>query len=396
MAGVILIFCAREIRETTEQVDDEMNNNMDYAAMSCQNCLSDAVDILTVNYFTVQYMHESGHNMDEFRAYFTEQTDYLKNEESMQYLGIYGYIDGELMLSTAWEQPDGYQVEKRPWYQEMKQNGTELTITTPYLDMKTNRQVVSVGRMFRDGSNLIGVDVDLEELSDLLKELDAGTGEIYIVDQTGSIIAGGEPAYMGKTLDSMYHRTDAYETYVSDIDKELALKTEGTVSYKTDSAWISVKPILDNWYVVAIVDKNEVSMLAAKNAIPSAVTLAVVLLVFFMLYMNLFVRVYRTGKKGRDSIEVERYASGSVLQDDKRVKKVVFYVYILFATYFIMMFYRFQKAPMFIIMTLATMLVSFLVTFIRKTTVKIHGLCMSGCLFAIVAMYGLIPVNITA
>ena len=391
MAGVILIFCAREIRETTEQVDDEMNNNIDYAAMSCQNCLSDAIDILTVNYFTVQYMHESGYSMDEFRTYFTEQTDYLKNEESMQYLGIYGYIDGELMLSTAWEQPEGYRIEDRSWYQEMKQNGTELTITTPYLDMKTNRQVVSVGRMFRDGSNLIGVDVDLEDLSNLLKELDAGAGEIYIVDQTGSIIAGENPAFMGKTLDSIYHRTGAYENYVSDIDKELASETEGTVSYKTDSAWISVKPILDNWYVVAIVDKNEVSMLAAKNAIPSAVTLAVVLLVFFMLYMNLFVRVYRTGKKGRDSIEVERYASGSVLQDDKRVKKVVFYVYILFATYFIMMFYRFQKAPMFIIMTLATMLVSFLVTFIRKTTVKIHGLCMSGCLFAIVAMYGLIP-----
>lgn len=391
MAGVILIFCAREIRETTEQVDDEMNNNIDYAAMSCQNCLSDAIDILTVNYFTVQYMHESGYSMDEFRTYFTEQTDYLKNEESMQYLGIYGYIDGELMLSTAWEQPEGYRIEDRSWYQEMKQNGTELTITTPYLDMKTNRQVVSVGRMFRDGSNLIGVDVDLEDLSNLLKELDAGAGEIYIVDQTGSIIAGENPAFMGKTLDSIYHRTGAYENYVSDIDKELASETEGTVSYKTDSAWISVKPILDNWYVVAIVDKNEVSKLAAKNAIPSAVTLTVVLLVFFMLYMNLFVRVYRTRKKGRASIGVERYASGSVLQDDKRVKKVVFYVYILFATYFIMMFYRFQKAPMFVIVTLATMLISFLVTFIRKTTVKIHGLCMSGCLFAIVAMYGLIP-----
>lgn len=391
MAGVILIFCAREIRETTEQVDDEMNNNIDYAAMSCQNCLSDAIDILTVNYFTVQYMHESGYSMDEFRTYFTEQTDYLKNEESMQYLGIYGYIDGELMLSTAWEQPEGYRIEDRSWYQEMKQNGTELTITTPYLDMKTNRQVVSVGRMFQDGSNLIGVDVDLEDLSNLLKELDAGAGEIYIVDQTGSIIAGENPAFMGKILDSIYHRTGAYENYVSDIDKELASETEGTVSYKTDSAWISVKPILDNWYVVAIVDKNEVSKLAAKNAIPSAVTLTVVLLVFFMLYMNLFVRVYRTGKKGRASIGVERYASGSVLQDDKRVKKVVFYVYILFATYFIMMFYRFQKAPMFVIVTLATMLISFLVTFIRKTTVKIHGLCMSGCLFAIVAMYGLIP-----
>ena len=255
MAGVILIFCAREIRETTEQVDDEMNNNIDYAAMSCQNCLSDAIDILTVNYFTVQYMHESGYSMDEFRTYFTEQTHYLKNEESMQYLGIYGYIDGELMLSTAWEQPEGYRIEDRSWYQEMKQNGTELTITTPYLDMKTNRQVVSVGRMFQDGSNLIGVDVDLEDLSNLLKELDAGAGEIYIVDQTGSIIAGENPAFMGKTLDSIYHRTGAYENYVSDIDKELASETEGTVSYKTDSAWISVKPILDNWYVVAIVDK---------------------------------------------------------------------------------------------------------------------------------------------
>lgn len=102
------------------------------------------------------------------------------------------------MLSTAWEQPEGYRIEDRSWYQEMKQNGTELTITTPYLDMKTNRQVVSVGRMFRDGSNLIGVDVDLEDLSNLLKELDAGAGEIYIVDQTGSIIAGENPAFMGK------------------------------------------------------------------------------------------------------------------------------------------------------------------------------------------------------
>lgn len=95
--------------------------------------------------------------------------------------------------------------------------------------------------------------------------------------------------------------------------------------------------------------------------------------------------------KGRASIGIERYESGSVLQDNRRVKQVVFYVYILLATYFVTMFYRFQKTPMFVIVTLATMLVSFLVTFIRKTTVKIHGLCMSGCLFAIVAMYGLIP-----
>lgn len=90
MAGVILIFCAREIRETTEQVDDEMNNNIDYAAMSCQNCLSDAIDILTVNYFTVQYMHESGYSMDEFRTYFTEQTDYLKMKKVCS---IWGFMD---------------------------------------------------------------------------------------------------------------------------------------------------------------------------------------------------------------------------------------------------------------------------------------------------------------
>ena len=292
IAAVVLVFCAREVKNTTEQVNDTIKGNLDYASVSCENILTDAVNVLNVNYFTVQYMHEKNEDEAMLKEYFVEQTEYLKDRLGLSYLGIYGYIDGELMLSTAWEQPEGYRIEDRSWYQEMKQNGTELTITTPYLDMKTNRQVVSVGRMFRDGSNLIGVDVDLEELSDLLKELDAGTSEIYIVDQTGSIIAGGESAYMGKTLDSMYHRTDAYETYVSDIDKELALETEGTVSYKTDSAWISVKPILDNWYVVAIVDKNEVSKLAAKNAIPSAVTLAVVLLVFFIFQiMGLFGKI---------------------------------------------------------------------------------------------------------
>ena len=63
IAAVVLVFCAREVKNTTEQVNDTIKGNLDYASVSCENILTDAVNVLNVNYFTVQYMHEK--NEDE-------------------------------------------------------------------------------------------------------------------------------------------------------------------------------------------------------------------------------------------------------------------------------------------------------------------------------------------
>lgn len=112
------------------------------------------------------------------------------------------------------------------------------------------------------------------------------------------------------------------------------------VSYKTASSWISAKPIMNDWYVVSIINKDSINWLIARNAIPSAVILITVLVVFFMLYLNLFVRLHRTkDQTGTEKLEVYRYSSGAVLEDDKRLKYMVFYTYLLLICFLLRHFF---------------------------------------------------------
>ena len=92
IAAVVLVFCAREVKNTTEQVNDTIKSNLDYASVSCENILTDAVNVLNVNYFTTQYIHEKNEDNAMLKEYFVEQTEYLKDRLGLSYLGIYGYI----------------------------------------------------------------------------------------------------------------------------------------------------------------------------------------------------------------------------------------------------------------------------------------------------------------
>lgn len=391
IAGVILVFCAKEVKDTTEQVDDTLKSNLDYAAVSCENLLTDAVNVLNVNYFTVQYMYEKSEDKTVLKDYFVDQTEYLKDRLGMSYLGIYGYIDGNLMLSEQWVPPAGYRVEDRLWYQEIVSNGTEQTFATPYIDMKTGKQVLTIGRAMENDTDIIGVDLSLESLSGMLKDLQFPVGDLYIVNQAGIIEASADYGMVGNPLSDYYGKDENAQTYRDKINEELMQDKDSIAGYKTDSSWVSVKPIMDDWYVVAVVNKESLNRMIAKNAIPSAITLAVVLIIFFMLYLNLFVRVYRSSADESGKLRVSKYSSGAVLQDDKRLKRVVFYIYLLLACYFILAFHGYEKGMGFALVTLITVPVCMYMTYSKKLTIRIHGLCMTGCLFMIVAMYGLLP-----
>lgn len=391
IAAVVLVFCAREVKNTTEQVNDTIKSNLDYASVSCENILTDAVNVLNVNYFTVQYIHEKNEDNTMLKEYFVEQTEYLKDRLGLSYLGIYGYIDGELMLSGQWVPPADYHVENRLWYREIIANGTDLTLATPYIDMKTGKQVLTVGRTMENGTDMVGVDLDIKNLSEMLQMLQNDIGDLYIVNSSGIIEAGTDFDMVGSSLTDYYGKNEKTQSYVDKINEELEQNSD-IASYKTASSWISVKPIMNDWYVVSIINKDSINRLIAKNAIPSAVILITVLVVFFMLYLNLFVRLHRTeDQTGTEKLEVYRYSSGAVLEDDKRLKYMVFYTYLLLICFFVTTFLRYESGVGFVITTFCTVPGCVYMTCSEKTPVKAHGFCMTGCLFMIIAMYGLLP-----
>ena len=391
IAAVVLVFCAREVKNTTEQVNDTIKSNLDYASVSCENILTDAVNVLNVNYFTAQYIHEKNEDNAMLKEYFVEQTEYLKDRLGLSYLGIYGYIDGELMLSGQWMPPADYHVEDRLWYREIVANGTDLTFVTPYIDMKTGKQVLTIGRTMENGTDMVGVDLDIKNLSEMLQMLQNDIGDLYIVNSSGIIEAGTDFDMVGSSLTDYYGKNEKTQSYEDKINEELEQNSD-IVSYKTASSWISVKPIMNDWYVVSIINKDSINWLIARNAIPSAVNLITVLVVFFMLYLNLFVRLHRTkDQTGTEKLEVYRYSSGAVLEDDKRLKYMVFYTYLLLICFFVTAFLRYESGAGFVIITFCTVPVCIYVTCSKKTPVKAHGFCMTGCLFMIIAMYGLLP-----
>ena len=216
-------------------------------------------------------------------------------------------------------------------------------------------------------------------------------GDLYIVNSSGIIEAGTDFDMVGSSLTDYYGKNEKTQSYEDKINEELEQNSD-IVSYKTASSWISVKPIMNDWYVVSIINKDSINWLIARNAIPSAVILITVLVVFFMLYLNLFVRLHRTkDQTGTEKLEVYRYSSGAVLEDDKRLKYMVFYTYLLLICFFVTAFLRYESGAGFVIITFCTVPVCIYVTCSEKTPVKAHGFCMTGCLFMIIAMYGLLP-----
>lgn len=130
--------------------------------VSCENILTDAVNVLNVNYFTAQYIHEKNEDNAMLKEYFVEQTEYLKDRLGLSYLGIYGYIDGELMLSGQWMPPADYHVEDRLWYREIIANGTDLTFCNAIYRYEGGKQVLTIGRTMENGTDMVGVDLDIK------------------------------------------------------------------------------------------------------------------------------------------------------------------------------------------------------------------------------------------
>ena len=220
--------------------------------------------------------------------------------------------------------------------------------------MKTGKQVLTIGRTMENGTDMVGVDLDIKNLSEMLQMLQNDIGDLYIVNSSGIIEAGTDFDMVGSSLTDYYGKNEKTQSYEDKINEELEQNSD-IVSYKTASSWISVKPIMNDWYVVSIINKDSINWLIARNAIPSAVNLITVLVVFFMLYLNLFVRLHRTkDQTGTEKLEVYRYSSGAVLEDDKRLKYMVFYTYLLLICFFVTAFLRYESGAGFVIITFCT------------------------------------------
>ncbi|KRE19296.1 chemotaxis protein [Bacillus sp. Root920] len=92
------------------------------------------------------------------------------------------------------DMPKGYDPTTRDWYQQaMQDEKGEPVVTNPYISATTNGMVVTIAQRLKDGSGAIGIDIDVQDIVDKIKEIKIGReGYPIIANKSKQIVAHPE------------------------------------------------------------------------------------------------------------------------------------------------------------------------------------------------------------
>ncbi|WP_158653020.1 methyl-accepting chemotaxis protein [Helicobacter salomonis] len=116
-----------------------------------------------------------------------------------------GFEDGS-MIKLVGNAPKDYDPRKRDWYQQAKAANHKLVVTHPYLDLFTNRLVVSYSiALYQDGvfKGVLGSDIPLTYVQESAKEYSSEGIRIHFVDPGGYVL-GSSTLEQGKQLQTIY------------------------------------------------------------------------------------------------------------------------------------------------------------------------------------------------
>ncbi|KQU15429.1 chemotaxis protein [Bacillus sp. Leaf49] len=101
-----------------------------------------------------------------------------------------GSEKGLFMQYPVQKMPEGYDPRERPWYQEAKSADGKQVITKPYVAASTGKMVITIAQKTKDGSGVIGLDMEIDSLIQKLKEIKIGQkGYAFIMEKDKTVLA---------------------------------------------------------------------------------------------------------------------------------------------------------------------------------------------------------------
>ncbi|MBK4212922.1 HAMP domain-containing protein [Bacillus pumilus] len=112
------------------------------------------------------------------------------NEKDVSAIYV-GSEKGLFMQYPVQKMPDGYDPRERPWYQEaLKAENGKQVITKPYVAASTGKMVITIAQKMKDGSGVIGLDMEIDSLLQKLKEIKIGQkGYAFIMEKDKTVLA---------------------------------------------------------------------------------------------------------------------------------------------------------------------------------------------------------------
>jgi signal transduction histidine kinase/CheY-like chemotaxis protein/HPt (histidine-containing phosphotransfer) domain-containing protein len=148
-----------------------------------------------------------GKSIAGIKKYFDQISD--KQQQSPQglagFMAIYGYINGKFVIAPDWVPPAEFREPGRPWYQVAEQSPGKVVFTTPYIDARTDKVILSASLSLRGaaGENygVIALDIDLSEFSKYIqKSRFSADGYGMLLNENYAILAYYSSEFLGMPL----------------------------------------------------------------------------------------------------------------------------------------------------------------------------------------------------
>ncbi|MCY7690040.1 methyl-accepting chemotaxis protein [Bacillus altitudinis] len=137
------------------------------------------------------------------------------------------------------DMPKGYDPTTRDWYKAaMQDEKGEPVVTNPYISAITNGMVVTIAQRLKDGSGAIGIDIDVQDIVDKIKDIKIGReGYPIIANKNKQIVAHPEEksgsAVTGNISSILYSSKEGTSTYENKGEqKRLVFVTNDLTGWK--------------------------------------------------------------------------------------------------------------------------------------------------------------------
>ena len=217
-----------------------------------ENHLNTAENVLHVTADSVHHMMISGSTPARIHEFLVQETNNVSEQFDENYTGIYGYIMSKYMDGLNWEPPADYDPQTRDWYVLAQEADGKIVFVPPYVDAQTGNLIISVSRMLPDRQNIISLDVQLQGIQSMVRDLTLnGKGYGFVVDATGLIIAHADESKKGTDIRTSEDGTEYLAAIMNAGSGDFTYTVDGKPST------VFVNSVMNNWYVVMVVSDDE-------------------------------------------------------------------------------------------------------------------------------------------
>lgn len=278
----MVLYTSHVIRDVSVANTQEVGEDRISAeAAQLESYLTRAKSSLWVTADTVDYMLRDGASTRDVSNYLTEETEHQTLQYDENYTGFYALVGGEYVDGLGWEPPQNYDPRHRDWYVSAIEAQGDISIVPPYVDAQTGSIVISIGRMLTNGTDVVSLDVTMNEILQIVSELHIkGKGYGFIVDQDGVVIAHQDAQKQGGLLTDDEQQLALFDKILEEQNGTFAMTVDG------QDGTVFVRQVMDQWYMVIVLSNSEllaeVLQQVTINVLICVVIFVLIALIYYM------------------------------------------------------------------------------------------------------------------